>query len=123
MNSCFYLAIDRLPLSTVAAIEFLPVILLAALGVRTPRNGLALALAAAGVYVLTDVRLQGEPLGVAFAFANAALFALYIVLAHRVARSPLSCRRRLRPGRAVPVRPRPHANPDAPATWSESVWS
>ena len=26
MNSCFYLAIDRLPLGTVAAIEFLPVI-------------------------------------------------------------------------------------------------
>jgi inner membrane transporter RhtA len=89
MNSCFYLAIDRLPLGTVAAIEFLPVILLAALGVRTPRNGLALALAAAGVYVLTDVRLQGQPLGVAFAFANAALFALYIVLAHRVARNPM----------------------------------
>jgi inner membrane transporter RhtA len=34
-------------------------------------------------------RLEGQPLGVAFAFANAALFALYIVLAHRVARSPL----------------------------------
>jgi inner membrane transporter RhtA len=30
MNSCFYIAIDRLPLGTVAAIEFLPVILLAA---------------------------------------------------------------------------------------------
>ena len=33
MNACFYLAIDRLPLGTVAAIEFLPVIALAALGV------------------------------------------------------------------------------------------
>jgi inner membrane transporter RhtA len=87
MNSCFYIAIDRLPLGTVAAIEFLPVILLAALGVRSLRNGLALALAVGGVYILTDVRLEGEPLGVAFAFANAALFALYIVLAHRVARS------------------------------------
>ena len=32
MNACFYLAIDRLPLGTVAAIEFLPVIVLAALG-------------------------------------------------------------------------------------------
>src|SRR3954454_23878310 len=31
MNCCFYLAIDRLPLGTVAAIEFLPVIVLAAL--------------------------------------------------------------------------------------------
>jgi len=89
MNSCFYLAIDRLPLGTVAAIEFLPVILLAALGVRTRRNGVALALAVAGVYVLTDVQLRGQPLGVVFAFANAALFAVYIVLAHRVARQPL----------------------------------
>jgi inner membrane transporter RhtA len=86
MNSCFYLAIDRLPLGTVAAIEFLPVILLAALGVRTPRNGVALALAVTGVYLLTDVQLASEPLGIAFAFANAALFALYIVLAHRVSR-------------------------------------
>ena len=86
MNACFYLAIDRLPLGTVAAIEFLPVIALAALGARTPRNGLALALAVGGVYLLTDVRLEGEPLGVALALANAVLFALYIVLGHRVAR-------------------------------------
>jgi inner membrane transporter RhtA len=87
MNSCFYIAIDRLPLGTVAAIEFLPVILLAALGVRSLRNGAALALAAVGVYALTDVRLASEPIGIVFAFANAALFALYIVLAHRVSRS------------------------------------
>src|ERR671922_306413 len=86
MNSCFYLAIDRLPLGTVAAIEFLPVVALAALGARTPRNAIALFLAVPGVYLLTDVRLAGEPVGVVFAFANAVLFALYIVLAHRVAR-------------------------------------
>ncbi|HET9242115.1 MAG TPA: EamA family transporter [Gaiella sp.] len=86
MNVCFYVAIDRLPLGTVAAIEFLPVIALAALGARTPRNGGALVLAVAGVYLLTDVRIAGEPVGLAFAFANAGLFALYIVLAHRVAR-------------------------------------
>jgi inner membrane transporter RhtA len=86
MNCCFYLAIDRLPLGTVAAIEFLPVIVLAALGARTPRNALAIALAVPGVYLLTDVRLAGAPLGVAFAFANAVLFAAYIVLAHRGAR-------------------------------------
>jgi len=88
MNCCFYLAIDRLPLGTVAAIEFLPVIVLAALGARTRRNGAALALAVAGVYLLTGVRFEGEPLGVALAFANAALFALYIVLAHKTARHP-----------------------------------
>jgi inner membrane transporter RhtA len=86
MNACFYVAIDRLPLGTVAAIEFLPVIALAALGARTPRNAAALLLAVPGVYLLTGVRLEGQPLGVAIAFANALLFAAYIVLAHRVAR-------------------------------------
>jgi len=86
MNVCFYLSIDRLPLGTVAAIEFLPVIALAALGARTPRNALALLLAVLGVYLLTGLQFSGEPVGVAFAFANAVLFALYIVLAHRVSR-------------------------------------
>jgi len=88
MNSCFYLAIDRLPLGTVAAIEFLPVIAVAAMGTRTGRNVAALLLAVAGVYLLSDVRLVAEPLGFVFAAANALLFALYIVLGHRVARSP-----------------------------------
>src|SRR3954467_2759045 len=85
MNSCFYVAIDRLPLGTVAAIEFLPVIALAALGARTRRNVLALVLAVGGVYLLTDVRLVAEPLGLACAFANAALFAAYIVLSAQAA--------------------------------------
>jgi inner membrane transporter RhtA len=85
MNCCFYVAIDRLPLGTVAAIEFLPVIVLAAVGARSARNVGALLLAVLGVFLLTDVRLEGEPLGVALAFANAGLFALYIVLGHRVA--------------------------------------
>jgi inner membrane transporter RhtA len=88
MNSCFYAAIDRLPLGTVAAIEFLPVVVLAALGARTARNAAAVALAAGGVYVLTDVRLEGGALGLAFAFANALLFSAYIVIAHRASRRP-----------------------------------
>jgi inner membrane transporter RhtA len=87
MNCCFYLSIDRLPLGTVAAIEFLPVIVLAAAGARTGRNAAALVLAVAGVYLLTGVRLAGEPLGFVFAFANSGLFALYIVLSHRVAQA------------------------------------
>jgi inner membrane transporter RhtA len=86
MNACFYLAIDRLPLATVAAIEFLPVIALAALGARSQRNIVALSMAVAGVYALTGVHLEGEPLGIALAFANAVMFAAYIVLAHRVSR-------------------------------------
>jgi inner membrane transporter RhtA len=85
MNCAFYLAIARLPLATVAGIEFLPVIALAALGSRTPRNLVALLFAVAGVYLLTGVMLAGEPVGVALAFVNAALFAAYIVLGHRVA--------------------------------------
>ena len=86
MNCAFYLAIDRQPLATVAAIEFLPVVVLAAAGARTRRNGAALAVAVPGVYLLTGVQIAIEPLGVALAFVNAALFALYIVLADRVAK-------------------------------------
>jgi inner membrane transporter RhtA len=85
MNCLFYLAIARLPLSTVGAIEFLGPVALAALGVRTPRNLFALLLAVGGVAVLTDVRLGGEPLGFVFAFANCAGFVLYVLLGHRVA--------------------------------------
>ncbi len=85
MNSCFYLAIARLPLGTVGAIEFLGPITLAAIGARTRRNGIALALAVVGVWFLTDVRLAGQPLGFVFAFANCALFMLYVILGHRIA--------------------------------------
>lgn len=84
MNTLFYEAIARLPLATVGAIEFLGPIGLAAWGVRTRQNFIALALAAAGVYVLTDVRVVGEPLGYLFAFANCALFVGYIILGHRI---------------------------------------
>ena len=87
MNVCFYEAIARLPLGTVSAIEFLPVILLAAVGLRSARNYAALGLAVAGVYVLTRVQLRGVALGFGLAFANAACFALYIVLAHRISRA------------------------------------
>jgi inner membrane transporter RhtA len=85
MNSCFYLAIDRLPLSTVAAIEFIGPVVLATIGVRNSRNAIALFFAVGGVYVLTGIALEGELVGIMFAFANAALFSLYIVLGHRVA--------------------------------------
>lgn len=84
MNSVFYLAIQRLPLATVGAIEFLGPIGLAAIGVRTSRNLLALIVAVAGVFILTEVHIESAALGYAFAFANCALFALYVVLGHRI---------------------------------------
>jgi inner membrane transporter RhtA len=85
MNTTFYLALARLPLATVGAIEFLGLIVLAAAGLRSLRNTLALGLAAAGVFTLTGIRLAGAPLGFGFAFANCALFMLYVTLGHRVA--------------------------------------
>jgi len=86
MNASFYLAIDRLPLAMVAAVEFVGPVGLALFGARVARNVASVIAAAAGVCLLTHVRLVSEPVGVAFAFANAALFAAYIVLAHRVSR-------------------------------------
>lgn len=85
MNSAFYLALDRLPLGTVGAIEFLGPVLLAALGLRSLRNLTALVMAVSGVYLLTDIHFVDEPLGLAFAFANCVLFVLYVVLGHRLA--------------------------------------
>lgn len=86
MNVCFYIAIDQLPLGTVAAIEFVGPVVLAAVGLRTLRNSAALAVAVGGVALLAEVRLVGAPVGFAFAFANMALFTAYIVVAHRASR-------------------------------------
>jgi len=89
MNACFfYLAIDRMPLATVAAIEFIGPILLALIGTRSGRNVAAVVCGAAGVFVLTGVQFGGDAVGVVSAFANAALFTGYIVVGHRVARLP-----------------------------------
>ena len=96
MNSLFYLAVDRLPLSTVGAIEFLGTVILAAIGTRTWRNLLALILAVAGVAALTDIRIVNEPLGFVYAFANCAGFMLYVVLGHKIANTQVGS------GRGIP---------------------
>ena len=85
MNALFYLAVARLPLATVGAIEFLGTVVLAALGARTRRNAAALALCVGGVAVLTAIQAGASPLGLVFAFGNCAGFMLYVVLGHRVA--------------------------------------
>lgn len=85
MNSVFYLAIDRLPLATVGAIEFLGPIGLAAWGLRHRRNLVAFGLAVAGVVMLMRIEFVASPLGYVFAFGNCALFVLYVVLGHRIA--------------------------------------
>lgn len=85
MNCVFYEAIDRLPLGTVGAIEFLGPIGLAAAGVRTRRNLAALGLTVAGVLILTEVRIADDPLGYVYAFLNCAAFVMYVILGHRIA--------------------------------------
>jgi inner membrane transporter RhtA len=87
MNTVFYLALDRLPMSLVAAMEFVGTVGVALWGLRTGRNLAALALSVGGVGLLIDPRWSSDALGLFFAFANAALFVVYIVLAHRVAQS------------------------------------
>ncbi len=87
MNSTFYLAIARLPLSLVATIEFLGVLILALAGLRTARNYLAVAAAALGVFLQTELHVAGDPLGLVYALINALLFMAYIVLGHRIARA------------------------------------
>jgi inner membrane transporter RhtA len=87
MNCLFYLAIRVLPLGTVGAIEFLGPIALAAIGLSSRRNIVALLLAIVGVYLLTDIRSGGLATGYLFAFGNCVLFVLYIVLGHRLSGS------------------------------------
>ncbi|MEM8588216.1 MAG: EamA family transporter [Pseudomonadota bacterium] len=87
MNTAFYLALDRLPMSLVAAMEFVGTVGLALFGLRTRRNLLALVLVAVGVFVLIDVSWSGDPWGLFWSALNAALFVGYIVLGHRVAQA------------------------------------
>ena len=87
MNSVFYLAIDRMPLATVAAIEFVPTIAIALIGVRSVRNIVALVVAVAGAFLLIGFQWSGDKLGVLLAIANAALFAVYIVIGHAISRA------------------------------------
>jgi len=87
MNTAFYLALDRLPMSLVAAMEFAGTVLVALWGLRNRRNFLALALVIAGVFLLIDVRWESDRFGLFFALVNAVLFIAYIVLGHRIAES------------------------------------
>lgn len=90
MNSAFYLALDRLPMSLVAAMEFVGTVGVALYGLRTKRNFLALTLAVGGVVILIDVQWAAEPLGLMWALLNSALFVGYIVLGHRISQAGAS---------------------------------
>lgn len=95
MNSAFYLALDRLPIALVAAIEFVGTIGVALWGLRTGRNWLAFSLTVIGVSLLIDVpwliglgggvEWSADPIGLFWAFLNGGLFVIYVVLGHKIA--------------------------------------
>ena len=90
MNTAFYLALDRLPMSLVAAIEFVGTIGVALYGLRSARNLAALGLAVLGVFLLINVRWSSDPIGLFWAFLNGALFVGYIVLGHKISEAGAS---------------------------------
>ncbi len=90
MNLFFYLAIERVPLGNSVAIEFIGPIAVAAFGTRTLRSGWALALAIAGVVVLAGFAPPEAQLGALFSLVAGMLWAGYIILGHRVARSGMA---------------------------------
>ena len=85
MNTSFYLALDRLPMSLVAAMEFIGTIGVALFGLRTRRNLIALCLAVLGVLILIDVKWATDPVGLIWAAINSTLFIGYIILGHKAA--------------------------------------
>jgi inner membrane transporter RhtA len=91
MNLWFYQAIGRIPLGVAIAIEFTGPLTVAICLSRHVLDALWVALAVAGLALLLP--WQGgshaqslDPVGVAYALAAAACWALYIILGQRVAR-------------------------------------
>lgn len=80
MNSCFYLAIDRIPLGVAIAFEFTGPLGLAALNSQRPIDGLWALLAALGIILLTPFAgADIDPIGILFALVAGLGWALYIV--------------------------------------------
>jgi len=87
MNSLFYVAIARIPLGVVVAIEFWGPLAVAVFGSRRPRDLVWVALAAVGIWILTGGRLEADDaIGVGAALAAGAGWALFVILGSRVAR-------------------------------------
>jgi inner membrane transporter RhtA len=85
MNCAFYLALERLPISLVSAIEFVGTMGVALYGLRSGRNLLALGLTIVGVVVLIDVRWSSDPIGLLWAAVNGLMFVGYVLIGHRCA--------------------------------------
>ena len=91
MNLLFYLAIGRIPLGLAIAIEFTGPLAVALWTSHRRLDGLWVALAASGLALILPLQgLQSagalDPVGMAFALAAGACWALYIVVGQHVAR-------------------------------------
>ncbi len=83
MNLSFYGAIERVPLGIVVTIEFLGPLAVAVIGSRRPLDWLWIALAGAGVVVLARPTGTVDTVGLLYAFAAAACWGSFILLAKR----------------------------------------
>lgn len=86
MNLSFYQALARIPIGIATGIEVMGPLAIVLLASRRPRDFLWLGLAVLGLFLLLPLRHDDglDPVGLAFAFAAAACWALYIVFGKRV---------------------------------------
>ncbi len=85
MTVCFLSAIERIPLGTAVAIEYVGPLAVAVAGTRTARGLAWPVLAVAGVLLLTEPWAGSvDPVGILWAVGAAAGWGLYIVLSARV---------------------------------------
>ena len=107
MNLFFYAAIERVPLGIVVTIEFLGPLTVAMLGSRRLLDWLWIVLAAAGVAVLAGPNGSADTVGLVFAFAAAACWGSFILLAKRAVThaDPLSITAVMLAGSAVLLTP------------------
>jgi inner membrane transporter RhtA len=88
MNLSFYEALDRIPLGIAVTFEFVGPLGVAVAGSRRPLDLVWVALAAAGIVLLSDFGTADlDPLGVGLALLAGCFWAAYILLAARVGRA------------------------------------
>lgn len=86
MNLFFYLALERIPLGATVALELVGPLTVAVVGSRRLLDVLWVALAAAGVLVLTNPATSGlDPVGVLLALGAGTCWAGYVLIGSRVA--------------------------------------
>ena len=86
MNLVFYMALARIPLGVAVAIEFTGPLAVGVLSSRSVRDFIWAGFAAAGILLILPLTQFAQPLewiGVAYAFAAAFFWALYILIGHR----------------------------------------